>query len=198
MVWIRTKCKQSTVIAADLGAVRELLLDIVGCGLLMPSVHTLESRGDGVYHYRLDTFSNGAISMTPDYDARFDTSDPGSIRWEPHGEHNFKSWGTFTTTPGPVAGEVVLEIDTHAEADVAIDRVLIALVEPFARQFMREVTDGFLANIKKAAQRPASAAPAVTGPAVTGPAVTAPAGAAPAGAAAAGSAAAAGRESGAR
>jgi len=159
VVWIRTQCKQSTVLRGDLDGVRRLLLDIPRCGRLMPSVRSLDSRGGDVYHYQLDTFSNGAISMMPDYETRFDTSDPGAIRWEPHGEHNFRSWGAFRTTAGPVDGEVVVEIDTHAEADVAIDRVLIPLVEPFARQFMREVTTGFLANIKQVAESGATEPP---------------------------------------
>src|SRR6266852_1474937 len=107
VVWIRTQCKQSTVLRGDLDGVRRLLLDIPRCGRLMPSVRSLDSRGGDVYYYQLDTFSYGAISR------------------EPHGEHNFRSWGAFRTTAGPVDGEVVVEIDTHAEADVAIDRVLI-------------------------------------------------------------------------
>jgi carbon monoxide dehydrogenase subunit G len=168
VVWIRTQCKLSTVIASDPDAVRALLSDIEGCGRLMPSVHTLEGRGDDIYHYRLDAFSNGAISMTPDYETRFDTTDPAQIRWAPYGEHNFRSWGTFRTTAGPATGETVLEIDTRAEADVAIDPVLIPLVEPFARQFMREVTAGFLANIKQAVESPTQRSDATdaTGPEV--------------------------------
>jgi hypothetical protein len=166
VVWIRMQCKESTVIQADLDRVQRLLLDILGCGRLMPSVRSLERRVDAVYHYQLDAFSNGAISLAPDYEARFDSSDQAAIRWEPFGEHNFRSWGVFRSTAGPVPGESVVEIDTHAEADVPIDRVLIPLVEPFARQFTRQVTTGFLANIKKAAESPgpvSEAAAAVSG-----------------------------------
>lgn len=154
MVWIRARCKDSTIVRADLDTVRRLLLDVTGCGRLMPSVITLEDRGGGVYHYQLASFSNGAISLAPDYEARFDVSDPGAIRWEPHGEHNFRSWGAYRSSPGPGPGEVVVEIEVRSEADVPIEPVLIPLVEPFARQFTREVTSGFLANIKAAAESP--------------------------------------------
>jgi hypothetical protein len=169
VVWIRAKCSESALVQADLDSVRRLLLDVTGCGRLMPSVITLQDRGDDVYHYQLDSFSNGAISLAPDYEAKFDTSDPGAIRWEPHGEHNFRSWGVYRSTAGPVPGETVVEIDVRTEADVPIDRMLIPLVEPFARQFMREVTTGFLVNIKAAAEGSARAEPAGDGsPAVGG------------------------------
>jgi hypothetical protein len=147
LVWIRSHSKRSTVVRADIGQLRALLLDIVRCGLLMPSVQVLEPVGDGVYHYRLDAFATGAVRLQPDYEARFDVSDPAAIRWAPHGEHNFRSWGVFRTEPGPADGEVLLEIDTRAEADVDISPVMVTLVEPFARQSSDEVTRGFLANI---------------------------------------------------
>ena len=163
MVWIRMQCRQSTVMTNELATVRGLLLDIEECGRLMPGVQLLEARGNGVYHYVLEAFSNGAVSMTPDYETRFDPSDPSDIRWEPHGEHNFRSWGSFRTTDTPVAGEVLLEIDTHAEADVAIDRILIPLIEPFARRFTEEVTAGFLAAIKQTVEAAPAGAPPLPG-----------------------------------
>ena len=154
MVWIRSQSRRDIVIRADLGAARAFLLDIEGCGRLMPSVRILEGRGGGVYHYLLDAFDNGAISLTPDYEARFDTADPGEIRWEPHGSHNFRSWGAMRTQAGPAPGETVLEIDTRAEADAPVNPIMIALVEPFARQSSDQVTAGFLAAIKAALEAP--------------------------------------------
>lgn len=150
MVWIRSASCQSIEIRADPDALSELLLDIERCGLMMPTVRSLDrvQDGDGIYRYVLEEISNGAVSLAADYESRFDTSDRAAISWEPHGEHNFRSWGTFRTSAGGVPGEVVLEIDTRSEADVQVDAALIPLVEPFAQQASDEITKVFLHNIK--------------------------------------------------
>ncbi|OIJ96832.1 SRPBCC family protein [Streptomyces monashensis] len=149
MVSIRSASLAGTEVEAGPDAVRALLLDVVGCGLLMPGVESLTAEGDDIYHYVLQTISNGAVSHTPDHRTRFDTSDPALIRWEPVGEHNFRSWGVFRTTDGHAPGTTYLEIDTRSEADVAIAPVVLPLVEPFARQQSDQVTEGFLAAIKE-------------------------------------------------
>lgn len=148
MPWVRSSSKRFIVLSRPLEAVRELLLDIVECGRLMPSVVDLEETEPGVFHYRLEEFSDGAVRFTPEYESRFDTSDPGNIRWQPHGEHDFRSWGVFHTEAGAVDGETVLEIDTRSEANLDIDPILVPVVEPFARRSSDEVTVGFLERIK--------------------------------------------------
>ncbi|MFF8863310.1 hypothetical protein ACF08B_14810 [Streptomyces sp. NPDC015139] len=158
MVSIRSASLAGTEIGAAPDAVRRLLLDVVGCGLLMPGVESLTAEGDDVYHYVLATLSNGAVSHTPDHRTRFDTGDPARIRWEPVGAHNFRSWGEFRTTPGTGPGTTYLEIDTRSEADVDIAPVVLPLVEPFARQQSDEVTEGFLAAIKDRLESGARAA----------------------------------------
>jgi hypothetical protein len=150
MVWIRAASKRSVNIRTDRERLRALLLDVVGCGLLMPGVEVLEKVGDGLYHYRLAEVSNGAVALTPDYVARFDTGDPDTITWEPHGEHNFRSWGTFRITDGRMPGELTLEIDTRSESQVEVAPIVIVLIEPFAQKESDEVTEGFLAAIADA------------------------------------------------
>ena len=152
MTWVRSQSKATIEIRAEVRAVREFLSDVVGCGLLMPSVRSLEPVGGDVYHYELDEFSNGAVSLAPDYQARFDLSDPAAIRWEPHGEHNFRSWGVFTTRDGAEPDETLLEIDTYADADVAVPPVMVPLVRPFANKASMETTKGFLDRIKEAVE----------------------------------------------
>ncbi|GGL05718.1 hypothetical protein GCM10010094_78120 [Streptomyces flaveus] len=149
MVSIRSASVAGTEVKAEPAAVRALLLDVVGCGLLMPGVESLTAEGNDVYHYVLATISNGAVSHTPDHRTRFDATDPARIRWEPVGEHNFRSWGEFRTAPGNETGTTYLEIDTRSEADVDIAPVVLPLVEPFARQQSDQVTEGFLAAIKE-------------------------------------------------
>ncbi|MFC3575143.1 hypothetical protein ACFOZ0_18050 [Streptomyces yaanensis] len=149
MVSIRSASVAGIEVKAEPAAVRALLLDVVGCGLLMPGVESLTAEGDDVYHYVLATISNGAVSHTPDHRTRFDTTDPAAIRWEPVGEHNFRSWGVFRTSPGNATGTTYLEIDTRSEADVDIAPVVLPLVEPFARQQSDQVTEGFLAAVKE-------------------------------------------------
>ncbi|GGY05606.1 SRPBCC family protein [Streptomyces hiroshimensis] len=149
MVAIRSASTRGTEVRAAPDAVRRLLLDVVTCGLLMPGVESLIDEGDGIYHYRLATLSNGAVSHTPDHRTRFDTGDPGRITWEPVGSHNFRSWGEFRTTSGTSSGSTYLEIDTRSEADVDVAAVVLPLVEPFARQQSDQVTEGFLAAIKQ-------------------------------------------------
>jgi hypothetical protein len=150
MVALRSASTRSIEIQAAPDRVRELLLDTVNCGLLMPNVESLTHEGDGVHHYRLATISNGAVTHTPDYCSLFDTSDPACIRWEPHGTHNFRSWGAFRTEPGVMPGTTRLEIESRAEADVDIAPVVLPLVEPFAQQESDKITDGFLHAIKDA------------------------------------------------
>jgi hypothetical protein len=152
MVWIRTASRYDITIRTELETLQAFLLDIPKCGSLMPSVRNLDPLGDDVYHYVLEEFSNGAVSLAPDYEARFDKSNPAELRWEPHGEHNFRSWGAFRTTPGGVPGEVVLEIDTHAEADIKVADAVVPLVRPFAQRSSDEVTKGFLHNVKEAVE----------------------------------------------
>jgi hypothetical protein len=149
MTWVQSSSQRSVVLHADLARVRDFLGHIVECGRLMPGVVSLAEVEPGVFHYQLAEFSDGAVRFTPDYQTRFDTSDPGNLRWEPHGEHNFRSWGVFHTEPGAVDGEVVLEISVRSEADLAIDPILIPLVEPFARLSTDQVTQGFLARIQE-------------------------------------------------
>lgn len=156
MTWIRSSSRGSIQIRRDPGTVRSFLSDVVTCGRLMPSVEALEAVGDGVYHYRLAEFSNGAVSLAPDYELRFDLSEPAEIRWEPHGEHNFRSWGRFRTREGAVPDETILEIDTQADADVSVPAVMVPLVRPFANRSSADVTKGFLANIKTAVEDPSA------------------------------------------
>ncbi|MGW0085221.1 hypothetical protein [Streptomyces sp. NPDC003393] len=158
MVSIRSASVAGTEVKADPDTVRALLLDVVGCGLLMPGVESLTAEDDDVYHYVLATISNGAVSHTPDHRTRFDTSDAARIRWEPVGTHNFRSWGEFRTAPGSEPGTTFLEIDTRSEADVDIAPVVLPLVEPFARQQSDQVTDGFLTAIKERVESGAGAA----------------------------------------
>jgi hypothetical protein len=152
MVWIRSASDQSITIRTDRERLRALLLDIVGCGRLMPGVEKLEQVGENLYHYRLAEVSNGAVTFTPDYVAEFDPSDPDAITWKPHGEHNFRSWGTFRITDGPVPGELTLQIDTRAEASVDVAPVVVVLIEPFAQKESDTVTEGFLAAIASAVE----------------------------------------------
>jgi hypothetical protein len=160
MTWVRSASRGSVAIRAGVQEVREFLSDIPRCGRLMPSVRSLEPVGDSVYHYVLEEFSNGTVSLAPDYQARFDHSDPAALRWQPHGEHNFRSWGVFTTRAGANPDETILEIDTHADADLPVPAVMVPLVRPFANRSSAEVTRGFLANIKAAVESGASRTPA--------------------------------------
>lgn len=155
MTWVRSQSRASIEIRAEVRAVREFLSDIPRCGRLMPSVRSLEPIGGDVYHYVLDEFSNGAVSLAPDYETRFDLSDPAAIRWEPHGEHNFRSWGVFATREGARPDETVLEIDTYADADVAVPAVMVPLVRPFANKASVETTKGFLSQVKAAVEETA-------------------------------------------
>jgi hypothetical protein len=148
MVWIRSASRRSIAINTARERLRTLLLDVVGCGRLMPGIDKLEQVGDDLYHYLLDEVSNGAVTFTPDYVSRVDISDPDEIVWEPHGEHNFRSWGAFRIQDGTKPGELVLEIDTRSEASVDVAPVVVVLIEPFAQKESDEITDGFLAAIK--------------------------------------------------
>ncbi len=149
MVWIRTTTARETTIRTTREELRALLTDVTGCGRLMPGVEELEQVGDDLYHYRLAEVANGVVRFRPDYVARYDHSDPDAITWEPHGEHNFRSWGTFHVLDGPSPEEVVLRIDMRSEADVDVARVVVVLIEPFAQKETNEVTTGFLAAIKE-------------------------------------------------
>jgi hypothetical protein len=152
MTWVRSASRASIDIRADVRTVREFLRDIPRCGRLMPSVRSLEPAGEDVYHYVLEEFSNGTVSLAPDYEARFDLSDLAAIRWQPYGEHNFRSWGVFATREGTRPDETILEIDTHADADLAVPGVMVPLVRPFANRSSADVTKGFLASIKAAVE----------------------------------------------
>jgi len=148
MVWIRSGTTKSTRVRAGLAEVRELLLDVERAGLLMPGVNSLTHVSGAVYHYALDPITNGAVHLVPDYEATFDTTDPGHITWEPHGEHNFRSWGAFTTRESGVDGEVVLEISTRSEASVQVAPIMVTLIEPFAQMQTDEITAGFLDRLR--------------------------------------------------
>jgi hypothetical protein len=154
MAWVKFSTKKSAVIRASLDDVQTFLLRIAECGHLMPGVRTLEEVGPNVYHYVLEEVSNGAIRFTPDYEVRFDISDSGKIRWEPHGEHNFRSWGVYRTEPTPSLGEVVLEIETRAEASVPVDPILVPMLQPFAKLSSDKVTEQFIHRIKDRIESP--------------------------------------------
>jgi hypothetical protein len=50
----------------------------------------------------------------------------------------------------------VLEIDTHADADLQVPTVMVPLVRPFANKSSAEVTKGFLDRIKAAVEQTAA------------------------------------------
>jgi hypothetical protein len=152
MVWIRSATSRTIDIRCEPDRVRRLLLDVVDTGRLMPGVDILEPVDDDVYHYVLEPFSNGAVSLVPDYRVRFDTWDPCAIRWEPDGEHNFLSRGCFHTKEGGVLGETTLVIETSFQASVDVAAVVLPLIEPFAQRSNEDVTDGFALAIKRAAE----------------------------------------------
>ncbi|MET8688628.1 hypothetical protein ABZV77_30910 [Streptomyces sp. NPDC004732] len=151
MVWIRAASKHGDTVRADLDRLRTFLADVGASGPLMPTVVELRDEGEGVFRYELEEFDNGAVSLAPRYQVRFDASDPAQISWEPYGEHSFKSWGVFRTSAG-VDGESQLEIETRSEIDVPVAAVMAVLVEPFAQSSMDEVTEGFLAALKRHAE----------------------------------------------
>lgn len=158
MTWVRSASDKSVTVRCGRERLRTLLGDVTGCGKLMPGVESLERvEGGGaaeeVYHYRLATVSNGAVTFTPEYEARFDTSDPDAITWEPHGEHNFRSWGTFHIEDGAGEGEQRVRIETRTEASVDVAPVVVVLIEPFAQKETDEATEGFLEAIKEAAEQ---------------------------------------------
>ena len=140
MTWIRSSTRREITICAQTTEVQEFLQNIADCARLMPDVESVEQIADDILRYRLEPFSNGAVSFTPDYQTRFDMSDPGTIRWYPHGEHNFRSRGAFRVLPGAVPGESLLEIAISSEADVDVDPILQTIVEPFAQQSTDLVT----------------------------------------------------------
>ncbi|HEY3749803.1 MAG TPA: SRPBCC family protein [Pseudonocardiaceae bacterium] len=152
MVWIRSSTTKVIDIRADLDQVRGLLADVVGTGRLMPGVEVLEPTGTDTYHYVLEPFSNGAVTLVPDYRTKFDVSDPATLRWGPDGEHNFLSTGAFHTSEGVVAGETTLVIETSFQASVEVAPVVLPLIEPFAQRSNEDVTVGFLRAIKQAAE----------------------------------------------
>ena len=149
MTWVESSSKQSITICAELSRVVDFLKDVTSCAKLMPGVRAVEQLEPGVLHYQLEEFSNGAISFAADYQARFDTSDPMHITWEPHGDHNFRSTGTFRAKPSGVDGEVILEIEVASSADVDIDPILQPMVEPFAQQSTEVVTEEYLRALKQ-------------------------------------------------
>ena len=150
MVWIRSASNRTITIRTDRARLRALLLDVVACGRLMPGVEELQKVGDDLYHYRLAQVSNGAVTFTPDYVTTFNATDPDTITWEPYGEHNFRSWGTFRIGDGAASDELTLQIDTRSEALVDVDPVVVVLLEPFARKESDEITEGFLSAISEA------------------------------------------------
>ncbi|HEX9337259.1 MAG TPA: SRPBCC family protein [Pseudonocardiaceae bacterium] len=152
MVWIRSSTTRAIDIRADVDRVRALLADVVGTGHLMPGVAVLEPAGENTYHYVLEPFSNGAVTLVPDYRTRFDTSDPARLRWAPDGEHNFMSEGGFRTHAGAAPGETTLEIETSFRASVDVAPVVLPLIEPFAQRSNEDVTESFLRAIKTAAE----------------------------------------------
>lgn len=152
MTWVRSSSRGDVHIGANVADVRALLTDVVRCGQLMPTVRSLRHDHDDVYSYELDEFNNGTVSLAPKYQSRFDVTDPAEIRWEPYGEHNFRSWGTFRTREGATPDETILEIDTQADAQLSVPAVMVPLVRPFANRSSNEVTRGFLDNIRTALQ----------------------------------------------
>lgn len=150
MTWVKSEAKASVEIHADVDTVRKFLLDVPQCGRLMPSVKSIDPVGDDIYHYKLEEFSNGGVTLTPDYQVKFDVSDPAEISWEPYGEHNFKVWGVYRTAPGNGPNVTTLELDTQSEVDLPVPSVMVPLVRPFASRSNAEVTKGFLKNIKSA------------------------------------------------
>ncbi|MDJ1133989.1 hypothetical protein [Streptomyces iconiensis] len=161
MTWVRSASDKSITVRCTRERLRALVNDVTGCGRLMPGVESLERVAEaadgtdtrGVYHYRLATVSNGAVTFTPEYEARFDTSDPDAITWEPHGEHNFRSWGTFHIEDGAAEGEQRLRIETRTEASVDVAPVVVVLIEPFAQKETDEVTEGFLEAVREAVEQ---------------------------------------------
>jgi hypothetical protein len=150
MAWIRSASNRTVTIRTHRERLHALLLDVVNCGRLMPGVEELKKVGDDLYHYRLEPVSNGAVTFSPDYVSRFDASDPDAITWEPYGQHNFRTWGTFRVDDGPGPGELTLRIDTRSEASVPVAAVVVVLIEPFAKKESDQVTEGFLTAIADA------------------------------------------------
>jgi carbon monoxide dehydrogenase subunit G len=148
MTWIESSSSQTITLRAALPRVLDLLRDFATCARLMPGVRSVEQIERDVLHYQLEEFSNGAIAFTPDYRARFDVSEPTHVRWEPEGQHNFRSSGSFRVTPGPVDGELLLTIEVKSAADVEVDPILVAMVEPFAQQSTDQVTEQYLQALK--------------------------------------------------
>ncbi|CRK55112.1 hypothetical protein [Alloactinosynnema sp. L-07] len=153
MVWIRSKSKREITIRTDRETLRRTVAAVLDTGRLMPGVDEMTDLGEGRYHLRLATVSNGAVVFTPDYEASYDTTDADLVTWEPHGEHNFRTWGHFRISDGAAAGEQILEIETRAEASVDVAAVVVILIEPFAQKESDEATEGFLTAIRDSVEK---------------------------------------------
>lgn len=148
MARVKAAAKRRTTIQVPVHELQALIVQVERVGQWMPAAEVMKHVEGNIYHYRLVNMSDGSIDFTPDYHVTFDTSDPANVRWEPHGKANFESRGVFRSTPGPVADESVLEIDVTTHAEVDIDPLMLALVEPLARDACEQVTDEYLKRIK--------------------------------------------------
>jgi hypothetical protein len=158
MARVRAAARRRTIIKVPVDDLHAFILQVERCGQLMPAMEVMKHVEDDIYHYRLVSMSDGSMDFTPDYHVRFDTSDPANVRWAPHGKANFESTGVFRSSPGPMPNESTLEIDVSTFAEVDIDPLMLALVEPLAHNACEQVTDEYLSRIKSQLEGAASAA----------------------------------------
>jgi hypothetical protein len=149
MTWIHTAVRATITIDAELAEVQAFFRDLQAYARLMPDLVALEQVSADVIHFTLREFSNGAVRFRPSYALAFDNRDPRIFRWRPHGEHNFRSRGSYRlTAAGPGVAHIEADVDNESEVDV--DPVLLPLIEPFARHSTEQVTERYLAAIKSA------------------------------------------------
>ncbi len=148
MAKLNTVVSKKITIKAPLDKVYELLSDYEKSAANVPDLKKIEKKSDDTYRWEFEPVGVKGISIQVKYDVKFSTTPKEEIAWETiPGSGNAEVKGKFTLKEKNDSTDVTLSMDVTVEAP--IPRLMTKLAKPILEKEIKELVEGYLANIKK-------------------------------------------------
>lgn len=151
-----TEVERSVTVKVPLDKAYNYLWDVVGSATCIPGLNKCKRVADDTYHFLYEERSTGPISMLVQYTARYEGNGKDRILFEGTGAKNDNTdvSGMIRLQPsGPDSTRIILR-QTLAP-DTPVPRLLQGLIRSFVETEAADAAKQYLANVKRALEKPA-------------------------------------------
>lgn len=151
-----TEVERSVTVKVPLQKAYGYLWDVVGSSTCIPGLNKCKCVAEDTYHFHYEERSTGPISMVVQYTARYEGNGKDRITFEGTGAQNDNtdvSGLIRLQASGPDSTRIILR-QTLAP-DTPVPRLLQGLIRSFVESAAADAVKEYLANVKRALEKPA-------------------------------------------